>query len=72
MDGSGAQPQAAPQTTPKRAGDFGVHSEVGKLRKVLVHRPELSLQRLTRRTTTICCLTTSSGWSGRSTSTTSS
>ncbi len=26
---------------------FGVHSEVGKLRKVLVHRPELSLQRLT-------------------------
>ena len=27
--------------------DFGVHSEVGRLRKVLVHRPELSLQRLT-------------------------
>ena len=27
--------------------DFGVHSEVGKLRKVMVHRPELSLQRLT-------------------------
>ena len=27
--------------------EFGVHSEVGKLRKVLVHRPELSLQRLT-------------------------
>ncbi len=26
---------------------FGVHSEVGTLRKVLVHRPELSLQRLT-------------------------
>jgi arginine deiminase len=26
---------------------YGVHSEVGKLRKVLVHRPELSLQRLT-------------------------
>jgi arginine deiminase len=26
---------------------LGVHSEVGKLRKVLVHRPELSLQRLT-------------------------
>jgi arginine deiminase len=26
---------------------FGVHSEVGKLRKVLVHRPELSLERLT-------------------------
>ena len=28
-------------------GSFGVHSEVGRLRKVMVHRPELSLQRLT-------------------------
>lgn len=28
-------------------GTFGVHSEVGKLRKVIVHRPELSLKRLT-------------------------
>ncbi len=28
-------------------GTFGVHSEVGKLRKVIVHRPELSLRRLT-------------------------
>jgi arginine deiminase len=28
-------------------GSFGVHSEVGKLRKVIVHRPELSLRRLT-------------------------
>jgi arginine deiminase len=26
---------------------FGVHSEVGRLRKVMAHRPELSLQRLT-------------------------
>ena len=26
---------------------LGVHSEVGKLRKVIVHRPELSLKRLT-------------------------
>jgi arginine deiminase len=26
---------------------FGVHSEVGKLRKVMVHRPDLSLRRLT-------------------------
>src|SRR3954451_11628129 len=26
---------------------FGVHSEVGKLRQVMVHRPELSLKRLT-------------------------
>ena len=29
------------------SNEFGVHSEVGKLRKVLVHRPDLSLQRLT-------------------------
>jgi arginine deiminase len=28
-------------------GDLGVHSEVGKLRQVIVHRPELSLKRLT-------------------------
>ena len=27
--------------------DFGVHSEVGTLRKVMVHRPDLSLKRLT-------------------------
>lgn len=27
--------------------DFGVHSEVGRLRKVMVHRPDLSLERLT-------------------------
>jgi arginine deiminase len=27
--------------------EFGVHSEVGKLRKVMVHRPGLELQRLT-------------------------
>ncbi|HET7487125.1 MAG TPA: arginine deiminase [Acidimicrobiales bacterium] len=27
--------------------DFGVYSEVGKLRKVMVHRPDLSLKRLT-------------------------
>ena len=26
---------------------LGVNSEVGKLRKVIVHRPDLSLQRLT-------------------------
>src|SRR5687768_8922570 len=26
---------------------FGVHSEVGRLRQVMVHRPDLSLQRLT-------------------------
>ena len=28
-------------------GTFGVHSEVGKLRRVIVHRPDLTLQRLT-------------------------
>jgi arginine deiminase len=28
-------------------GELGVHSEVGKLRKVMVHRPDLSLKRLT-------------------------
>jgi arginine deiminase len=28
-------------------GAFGVHSEVGKLRKVMVHRPDLELKRLT-------------------------
>lgn len=27
--------------------EFGVHSEVGQLRKVMVHRPGLDLQRLT-------------------------
>ena len=27
--------------------EFGVHSEVGKLRKVIVHRPDLSMKRLT-------------------------
>src|SRR4029079_1726986 len=27
--------------------ELGVHSEVGRLRKVMVHRPELSLKRLT-------------------------
>jgi arginine deiminase len=28
-------------------GELGVHSEVGKLRQVIVHRPDLSLKRLT-------------------------
>lgn len=27
--------------------EFGVYSEVGKLRKVMVHQPDLSLRRLT-------------------------
>src|SRR5512144_489267 len=30
-----------------KMAEFGVHSEVGKLRTVIVHRPELSLKRLT-------------------------
>ncbi len=29
------------------SNDFGVNSEVGKLRKVIVHRPNLDLKRLT-------------------------
>ena len=37
--------QVVPGT--EEAMTFGVHSEVGRLRKVMVHRPELSLQRLT-------------------------
>ena len=36
------QPAASPTAT-----TFGVHSEVGKLRKVMVHRPDLELKRLT-------------------------
>jgi len=37
-----SQAAAAPAATA-----FGVHSEVGKLRKVMVHRPDLELKRLT-------------------------
>src|SRR5512134_273234 len=29
------------------SNEFGVHSEVGKLHKVIVHRPDLSMKRLT-------------------------
>ena len=43
---------------------YGVHSEVGKLRKVIVHRPDLSLQRLTPATTTSSSSTTCSGGAG--------
>ena len=32
---------------PARAATFGVHSEVGVLRRVLLHRPDLELRRLT-------------------------
>ena len=42
--------EAGTQVVPGNGGSdetFGVHSEVGRLRKVMVHRPELSLQRLT-------------------------
>src|SRR3954471_10294666 len=35
------------ETEQSPMSELGVYSEVGKLRKVLVHRPELSLQRLT-------------------------
>ena len=37
-----SQPAAAPAAT-----TYGAHSEVGKLRKVMVHRPDLELKRLT-------------------------
>ena len=39
--------RARARRTEETMTEFGVHSEVGKLRKVMVHRPELSLQRLT-------------------------
>ena len=38
-----------------------VDSEVGRLRRVMLHRPGLELQRLTRRTATSCCSTTCCG-----------
>ena len=41
---SGATPPAGPAPEKVR---FGTESEVGKLRKVIVHRPDLSLKRLT-------------------------
>src|SRR3954470_11326204 len=34
-------------TPAETATTFGVHSEVGKLRKVMVHRPDLEVKRLT-------------------------
>ena len=36
-----------PTGTQTGATALGVHSEVGKLRKVMVHRPDLELKRLT-------------------------
>ena len=38
---STVEPAAATRAT------FGVHSEVGKLRRVMIHRPDLELKRLT-------------------------
>ena len=37
---------------------LGVHSEIGKLRKVMVSRPSLAHERLTPATATTCCSTT--------------
>jgi arginine deiminase len=37
---------------------YGVHSEVGRLRKVLVCAPGLAHRRLTPPTPTTCCSTT--------------
>jgi arginine deiminase len=36
-----------PEVSPKAPGSYGVHSEVGKLRKVLVCSPGLAHKRLT-------------------------
>ncbi len=36
-----------PSVKPDIAAEPGVHSEIGRLREVMVHRPDLSLQRLT-------------------------
>ena len=44
---SGTATTVRPSPVTGGVSEFGVHSEVGKLRKVLVHRPDLSLQRLT-------------------------
>jgi arginine deiminase len=40
-------PRTGPRTAERTPPRFHVGSEVGKLRKVIVHRPDLSLQRLT-------------------------
>jgi arginine deiminase len=38
---------STPTAGPGTGTTFGVHSEVGKLRKVMIHRPDLELKRLT-------------------------
>ena len=43
--------------TAQTATDFGVHSEVGTLRKVMVCRPGLAHLRLTPDNARICCST---------------
>ena len=63
---------AAVQPGAGTSTQFGVHSEVGKLRKVMIHRPDLELSRLTPTTTTSCCSTTCSGCAARASSTTCS
>ena len=49
-----------------------VDSEIGTLRRIILHRPDLKLRRLTPATARPCCSTTSSGSSGRGRSTTPS
>ena len=49
-----------------------VDSEVGRLRQVILHRPDLELKRLTPTNKDDCCSTTCSGSSARSRSTTRS
>ena len=40
---------------------FHVDSEVGRLRQVILHRPDLELKRLTPTMSPICCSTTCCG-----------
>src|SRR3954467_5817306 len=40
-------PAPPSETEQSPMSELGVYSEVGKLRKVMVHRPELSIRRLT-------------------------
>jgi arginine deiminase len=47
MDRPGPRWFLADREKEREMNGFGVHSEVGKLHKVMVHRPDLSLQRLT-------------------------
>jgi len=61
--------QSQPTATSSR---LRVDSEIGTLRRVILHRPDLELRRLTPATARRCCSTTSCGSSARGRSTTRS